>query len=125
MLAAVEAALPADVFIARRRRRRLARRNCRRRRRSRKAPAGRRRCAGRKPRHSREISQAANRHGPALVIGFAAETEDVAANARDKLRPKGCDLIVANSVAEGRATFGGATNEVQLVDATGSSRGRQ
>jgi phosphopantothenoylcysteine decarboxylase / phosphopantothenate---cysteine ligase len=56
---------------------------------------------------------------PAFVIGFAAETEDVAANAKTKLKRKGCDLIVANSVAEGTSTFGGGTNEVQLIDREG------
>ena len=49
---------------------------------------------------------------PPLVIGFAAETENVAANAKAKLKRKGCDWIVANSVAEGTSTFGGETNEV-------------
>ena len=57
---------------------------------------------------------------PTVVIGFAAETEDVAANARAKLKRKGCDLIVANSVAEGTSTFGGETNEVQLIDCDGT-----
>jgi phosphopantothenoylcysteine decarboxylase / phosphopantothenate---cysteine ligase len=56
---------------------------------------------------------------PAFVIGFAAETEDVTANAKLKLRRKGCDLIVANSVAKGTSTFGGETNEVQLIDSVG------
>jgi phosphopantothenoylcysteine decarboxylase / phosphopantothenate---cysteine ligase len=57
---------------------------------------------------------------PTVVIGFAAETEDVVANARAKLKRKGCDLIVANSVAEGTSTFGGETNEVQLIDCVGT-----
>ena len=56
---------------------------------------------------------------PIVVVGFAAETEDVATNARAKLERKGCDLIVANSVAEGTSTFGGETNEVQLIDCDG------
>jgi phosphopantothenoylcysteine decarboxylase/phosphopantothenate--cysteine ligase len=56
---------------------------------------------------------------PAVVIGFAAETENVMANAMAKLRRKGCDLIVANSVAEGTSTFGGETNQVQVIDARG------
>ena len=56
---------------------------------------------------------------PAFVIGFAAETGDVTANAKAKLKRKGCDLIVANSVAEGTSTFGGETNEVQLIDSEG------
>jgi phosphopantothenoylcysteine decarboxylase/phosphopantothenate--cysteine ligase len=57
---------------------------------------------------------------PAVVIGFAAETENVAANARAKLQRKGCDLIIANSVAEGTSTFGGDTNQVEVVDARGA-----
>jgi phosphopantothenoylcysteine decarboxylase / phosphopantothenate---cysteine ligase len=56
---------------------------------------------------------------PAFVIGFAAETENVTANAKAKLERKGCDLIVANSVAEGTSTFGGEMNEVQLIDGEG------
>ena len=56
---------------------------------------------------------------PAVVIGFAAETENVMANAMVKLRRKGCDLIIANSVAEGTSTFGGETNQVQVIDALG------
>ena len=57
---------------------------------------------------------------PAVVIGFAAETDDIAANARAKLQRKGCDLIIANSVADGTSTFGGKTNQVQLIDADGA-----
>ncbi len=56
---------------------------------------------------------------PALVIGFAAETERIVENARDKLKRKSCDLIVANSVAEGEGTFGGADNQVAIVSAQG------
>ena len=56
---------------------------------------------------------------PAVVIGFAAETENVTANAMAKLQRKGCDLIIANSVAEGTSTFGGETNQVQVIGAAG------
>ena len=56
---------------------------------------------------------------PAVVIGFAAETENVTVNAMAKLRRKGCDVIIANSVAEGTTTFGGETNQVQVIDARG------
>jgi phosphopantothenoylcysteine decarboxylase/phosphopantothenate--cysteine ligase len=56
---------------------------------------------------------------PAVVIGFAAETENVTANAMAKLQRKNCDLIIANSVAEGTSTFGGETNQVQVIDARG------
>jgi phosphopantothenoylcysteine decarboxylase/phosphopantothenate--cysteine ligase len=56
---------------------------------------------------------------PAVVIGFAAETENITANAMAKLQRKNCDLIIANSVAEGSSTFGGETNQVQVIDARG------
>jgi phosphopantothenoylcysteine decarboxylase/phosphopantothenate--cysteine ligase len=55
---------------------------------------------------------------PQLVIGFAAETENLIANARAKLLKKGCDWIVANDVSAGTATFGGASNQVHIVTAT-------
>ncbi|HEU4611894.1 MAG TPA: bifunctional phosphopantothenoylcysteine decarboxylase/phosphopantothenate--cysteine ligase CoaBC [Kofleriaceae bacterium] len=53
-----------------------------------------------------------------LLVGFAAETEDVIENARKKLREKRCDLIVANDVSEPNAGFAVDTNHVQLVDAS-------
>src|SRR5579883_2966694 len=54
---------------------------------------------------------------PALVIGFAAETDDVVENARKKLAKKGCDWILANDVSPGTGTFGGDRNAVHLIDA--------
>ena len=51
---------------------------------------------------------------PRLVIGFAAETEDVEANAAAKLAAKGCDWILANQVAEG-AVFGDDENVIRLL----------
>jgi phosphopantothenoylcysteine decarboxylase / phosphopantothenate---cysteine ligase len=54
---------------------------------------------------------------PALVVGFAAETENLIENARYKLQQKKCDMILANSVAEGSGTFGGDSNAVHLVTA--------
>ncbi len=51
---------------------------------------------------------------PRLVIGFAAETEDVEANAAAKLTAKGCDWILANQVAEG-AVFGDDENVIHLL----------
>jgi phosphopantothenoylcysteine decarboxylase/phosphopantothenate--cysteine ligase len=56
---------------------------------------------------------------PALVIGFAAETENVVANARDKLARKGCDWILANDVSPSTGIMGGDTNTIQLVRASG------
>jgi phosphopantothenoylcysteine decarboxylase / phosphopantothenate---cysteine ligase len=58
---------------------------------------------------------------PRLVVGFAAETNDLEANARAKLARKGCDWIVANDVSE-RAIMGGDENEVLLIDAKGAER---
>ena len=56
---------------------------------------------------------------PALVIGFAAETENIVANARVKRAKKGCDWILANDVAPGTGTFGGDRNTIHLVDGDG------
>jgi phosphopantothenoylcysteine decarboxylase/phosphopantothenate--cysteine ligase len=57
--------------------------------------------------------------GARTVVGFAAETHDVAAEARRKLREKGLDLIVANDVTAEGAGFGSDTNVVRLLDAGG------
>jgi phosphopantothenoylcysteine decarboxylase/phosphopantothenate--cysteine ligase len=56
---------------------------------------------------------------PRLVVGFAAETEDVIANARRKLDAKGCDLVVANDVSPASGVMGGERNRVHLVTAQG------
>ena len=56
---------------------------------------------------------------PPLVIGFAAETENVVGYARKKLAAKGCDWIVANDVSLERGVMGGRENQVQLVTAQG------
>jgi phosphopantothenoylcysteine decarboxylase/phosphopantothenate--cysteine ligase len=53
---------------------------------------------------------------PRFLVGFAAETETLIGNAKAKLVAKGCDLIVANDVSPGSATFGGDTNQVWLVE---------
>lgn len=52
---------------------------------------------------------------PKLVIGFAAETENVAANAKAKLARKGCDWILANDVSPHTGIMGGDSNTIQLV----------
>jgi phosphopantothenoylcysteine decarboxylase/phosphopantothenate--cysteine ligase len=62
-----------------------------------------------------EIGGGANR--PRVVVGFAAETENVVENAKAKLSRKACDIVVANCVAEGAGVFGGAENEVHIVTA--------
>jgi len=56
---------------------------------------------------------------PKLVIGFAAETENVAANAKAKLASKGCDWILANAVSPQSGVMGGDRNTITLVRASG------
>jgi phosphopantothenoylcysteine decarboxylase/phosphopantothenate--cysteine ligase len=56
---------------------------------------------------------------PKLVIGFAAETENVAANAKVKLASKGCDWILANDVSPQSGVMGGDRNTITLVRASG------
>lgn len=56
---------------------------------------------------------------PALVIGFAAETNDVVANAEKKRGSKGCDWIAANDVSPGTGTFGGDRTTLHLVTESG------
>jgi phosphopantothenoylcysteine decarboxylase / phosphopantothenate---cysteine ligase len=63
---------------------------------------------------------AAGETRPGLVIGFAAETEDVIDNAKAKLARKGCDWIVANDVSPETGTFAGDSNTVHLITATSS-----
>ena len=57
---------------------------------------------------------------PRLVIGFAAETDDVLAHAGAKRARKGCDWIVANDVSPGTGIMGGTENAVTLVTAEGA-----
>lgn len=63
---------------------------------------------------------AAGNQRPALVVGFAAETDDLIGNATAKRTRKGCDWIVANDVSPDTGTFGGDTNTVHLISATGA-----
>lgn len=60
-------------------------------------------------------------HRPRLVVGFAAETDHVEEHARAKLARKGCDWIIANDVTE-PGVMGGGENAVLLVTKTGTER---
>ncbi|VVB42407.1 fused 4'-phosphopantothenoylcysteine decarboxylase; phosphopantothenoylcysteine synthetase,FMN-binding [Beijerinckiaceae bacterium RH AL1] len=120
MLAAVEAALPADIFVA-------------------AAAVADWRVAEQAPAKLKKngkgppalalaenpdiLATIARRNAdrPKLVVGFAAETDDLVAHARAKLEKKGCDLIVLNDVGAASGTFGGETNEVTLVEAAGET----
>ncbi len=57
---------------------------------------------------------------PSLVIGFAAETENVIAHAQAKRARKGCDWIVANDVSPATGIMGGDKNTVHLITAKGT-----
>lgn len=56
---------------------------------------------------------------PTVVVGFAAETQDVENNGRVKLQKKGADLIVANDVSPETGIMGGTRNSVKLITAEG------
>jgi len=62
--------------------------------------------------------QRAQIHKPNVVVGFAAETEDLLANAQKKVLKKGLDFIVANDVSATDAGFGVATNRVSILSAS-------
>jgi phosphopantothenoylcysteine decarboxylase/phosphopantothenate--cysteine ligase len=123
MLAAVEAAMPADVFIAA-----AAVADWRT---ADAAPQKLKKSAGAPARltlvQNPDILASIARRGrerPALVVGFAAETEAVIPHAQAKLATKGCDLIVANDVSTaGGATpggvMGGDSNTVHIVEPGG------
>lgn len=57
---------------------------------------------------------------PGLVVGFAAETEDVVARAAAKRKSKGCDWMLANDVSPGTGIMGGSENAVTLISDAGA-----
>ena len=66
-----------------------------------------------------ELPRLAAKRASRMMVGFAAETNDLEANARDKLKRKGLDLIVANDVTQEGAGFGADTNIVTLITPDG------
>lgn len=66
-----------------------------------------------------EVSHLPEGTRPRLVVGFAAETEQLLANARAKLARKGCDWLLANEVGAGGGVFGADDNHVFLLDRAG------
>jgi phosphopantothenoylcysteine decarboxylase/phosphopantothenate--cysteine ligase len=60
-----------------------------------------------------------NHARPKIVVGFAAETDDVLAHARKKLDAKGCDIIVANDVSPSTGIMGGDSNTIHIVTRDG------
>ena len=65
-----------------------------------------------------QISQRVNNR-PHLVIGFAAETNDLVTNAQSKLLKKGCDWIIANDVSPEADVFGSNNNTVHIISKDG------
>ncbi|TES87992.1 MAG: bifunctional 4'-phosphopantothenoylcysteine decarboxylase/phosphopantothenoylcysteine synthetase, partial [Dehalococcoidia bacterium] len=59
--------------------------------------------------------------GNFIRVGFAAESEDVVANARQKLEKKSLDLIVANDITSADSGFGVDTNKVTIIDKKGKA----
>ena len=68
------------------------------------------------------LAEVAARARGGFIVGFAAETNDVVANARAKLAAKGIDLLVANDVSRRDIGFDAEDNEVLLIDRWGGSR---
>ncbi|MRS12459.1 MAG: bifunctional phosphopantothenoylcysteine decarboxylase/phosphopantothenate--cysteine ligase CoaBC [Actinobacteria bacterium] len=68
------------------------------------------------------LAELGSRGGKAVLVGFAAETSDVEANAKTKLEAKGCDMIVANDVSDPELGFGTEDNRVLLVSRDGVER---
>ncbi|MBL0218361.1 MAG: bifunctional phosphopantothenoylcysteine decarboxylase/phosphopantothenate--cysteine ligase CoaBC [Myxococcales bacterium] len=67
-----------------------------------------------------ELGKARGSRRTPLLVGFAAETDDVIGNAEKKLVTKKCDLVVANDVSEPGSGFAVDTNRVTLVDTSGA-----
>ena len=64
--------------------------------------------------------QRAETGSPCVVVGFAAESDDLATNAEEKLDRKGMDLVVANDITAQDAGFAGDTNRVLIIESGGA-----
>ena len=63
-----------------------------------------------------------NRHKPKLLVGFAAETEDLIKNSIKKMQEKFCDIIIANDVSKKEIGFNSDLNEVTIIDKNGKTQ---
>ncbi len=67
-----------------------------------------------------EVAARRKKHGlPQVVVGFAAESENLLENARSKVRAKALDLIVANNILDPDSGFAVETNRVTLINSSG------
>ena len=63
-----------------------------------------------------------NRHKPKLLVGFAAETEDLIKNSIKKMQEKFCDIIIANDISNKEIGFNSDLNEVTIIDKSGKTQ---
>lgn len=68
------------------------------------------------------LKELGGKKGGKILVGFAAETEDLTVNAEKKLLEKNLDMIIANNVAEPNSGFDGDTNIATIIDRTGAVR---
>src|SRR5574344_361576 len=68
----------------------------------------------------KEISQ--KKKNSQIVIGFCAESEDLLKNAKEKIKNKGCDYLIANDISRTDIGFSSDFNEVYIIDRTGKDR---
>jgi phosphopantothenoylcysteine decarboxylase/phosphopantothenate--cysteine ligase len=68
------------------------------------------------------LQEIGKRKGERILVGFAAETEDLMANARKKLVEKNLDLIIANDVAQPGVGFGHDTNQIKILFPSGEMK---
>ncbi len=68
------------------------------------------------------LAELGNIKGDRILVGFAAETENMLEHAADKLKRKNLDLIVANDVSKEGIGFGSDNNEVAIIDKSGNVR---
>ena len=63
-----------------------------------------------------------NRYKPKLLVGFAAETEDLIKNSIKKMQEKFCDIIIANDISKKEIGFNSDLNEVTIIDKNGKTQ---
>jgi len=68
------------------------------------------------------LEEVGKKKGDRILVGFAAETEDLTINARKKLIAKNLDFIVANDVTKADAGFGTDTNQVRILYRSGKTK---
>ena len=60
--------------------------------------------------------------GAPLIVGFCAESENLIENAKEKIRKKGCDFLIANDISRKDIGFSSDYNEVTILDKNGGMK---